>query len=587
MEESKHNPQKFLSLVLTSAPMKLIALTCDKRSFHTVNFNDTGLTLIVGDGSEDSSQEGSSNGVGKTLALGLVHHCLGATADPRLRKAVPDWVFTLHFSHADREHTISRTGDGKKVWLDEKASNLTALRAWLDQAGIFYLNPKVPTLSFRSLFKRFSRYRREDCISPLQTAKEQDFEARLRSFYLLGLDCSLVVSKRDHKLALDQLSQAQKNWQQDGILKDVFRAGAQPRVRAEFLERELTRLRADLEKFQVAEDYRSIELQAGALTQQLRDKERQIAVLEFQQRNIERSLTTHPDISREDLLSLYSGLQDVFKPEALAHFSAVEEFHQGLATSRKERFNRDLIRLTIELAKSESDRKILAEDRDAKLQSLQGKRALDEYAALAKQIAAFDEEKTRLTQYLNFSQNLSSKVQEIREAKLDEDRTASDYVLTNPVATADSTFISLAQLLYPHVPSGIVIENNLGENLVRYDLTVQIEGDDSDGINDARILCFDWLVLMTGANHNMDALWHDNRLFADIDPKVRAAWFSYVLKALPGTGKQYVMSINTENYNTMIAHLPQAEAEEIGRAITLTLRGDQPEHKLLGIQFGK
>lgn len=567
--------------------MKLLELTCDRPSFHPITFNSDGATLIVGDGSEDSSQEGSSNGVGKTLALGLVHHCLGGSADPRLKKAVPDWLFSLRFSHNEREHIISRTGDGKKIVLDEKATNRAALRAWLDQSGIFYLDPAVPTLSFRSLFKRFTRYRREDCLSPLQTAKEPEFEARLRSFYLLGLDCSLAVSKRDHKLALDQLSQSQKNWQQDGILKDVFRAGAQPRVRAEFLERELVRLRSDLAKFQIAEDYRSIELQAGTLTQQLREIEKNIAVIEFQQRSIERSLSTHPDISRKDLLELYDGLQNIFRPETLEHFDAVEEFHQSLASSRKERFHRDLARLSVELSKAESERKRVADERDAKLQSLQGKRALDEYSALAHQIAAFDEEKSRLSQYLNFSTNLQQKVQEIREIKLEEDRTATAYVSTNPVAKADELFITLAQQLYPHVPSGIVIENNLGENLVRYDLTVQIEGDDSDGINDARILCFDWLVLMKGANHNMDLLWHDNRLFADIDPKVRAAWFSHVLKALPGTGKQYIVSMNTENYDAMTAFLSPDEVAITKASTVLTLRGDKPANKLLGIQFGK
>jgi hypothetical protein len=167
--------------------MRILELACDKPSFHTVSFNREGLTLLVGDGSEDASQEGSSNGVGKTLTLGLVHHCLGANPDSRLKKAVPDWVFTLTFLINDREHLISRTGDGKKITLDEKPIKIGALRSWLDTSGVFYLNPDVQFLSFRSLFKRFARYKREDCLYPLQTARELDFDGRLRSFYLLGL----------------------------------------------------------------------------------------------------------------------------------------------------------------------------------------------------------------------------------------------------------------------------------------------------------------------------------------------------------------------------------------------------------------
>jgi hypothetical protein len=111
------------------------------------------------------------------------------------------------------------------------------------------------------------------------------------------------------------------------------------------------------------------------------------------------------------------------------------------------------------------------------------------------------------------------------------------------VAESTAWLAQLAQALYPHLSAGIVIENNVGDNQIRYDIAVQIQGDDSDGINDARILCVDWLVLMTGKNHNMDLLWHENRLFADIDPKVRAARFSQTIKALRGTGKQYVVTL--------------------------------------------
>jgi uncharacterized protein YydD (DUF2326 family) len=115
---------------------------------------------------------------------------------------------------------------------------------------------------------------------------------------------------------------------------------------------------------------------------------------------------------------------------------------------------------------------------------------------------------------------------------------------------------------------------------------VEIEGDDSDGINSARILCFDWLLLMRGARHTVDFLWHDNRLFADIDPGCRAAWFSYVVKALSGTGKQYIASVNTENFNTMTPYLGAESKDALQNSIRLTLKGDHAENKLLGVQFG-
>ncbi|HHY1371607.1 TPA: hypothetical protein QHO14_004061, partial [Enterobacter hormaechei subsp. steigerwaltii] len=252
--------------------MKLIRLTCDQPTFHPVHFNDTGLTLIIGDSSKE--KEGSSNGVGKTLILGLVQHCLGANADKKLTSAVPDWWFSLLFSHNGVEYLISRTGNGKKLLLNDKTISLKAFKDLLDKIGIFNLENNIPYLSFRSLFKRFSRYTRDDCISPTRTKKEQDFEALLRTAFLLGIDHNLILSKRNNKQELDKVSQSLKNWQDDDILKDMFRAGSQPKVRYEWLEREIPRLQDELNTFQVHEQYRAIENETNSLTIKLREVEK-------------------------------------------------------------------------------------------------------------------------------------------------------------------------------------------------------------------------------------------------------------------------------------------------------------------------
>ncbi|MFY7038340.1 DUF2326 domain-containing protein [Enterobacter cloacae complex sp. XJL004] len=564
--------------------MKLIRLTCDQPTFHPVHFNDTGLTLIIGDSSKE--KEGSSNGVGKTLILGLVQHCLGANADKKLTSAVPDWWFSLLFSHNGVEYLISRTGNGKKLLLNDKTISLKAFKDLLDKIGIFNLENNIPYLSFRSLFKRFSRYTRDDCISPTRTKKEQDFEALLRTAFLLGIDHNLILSKRNNKQELDKVSQSLKNWQDDDILKDMFRAGSQPKVRYEWLEREIPRLQDELNTFQVHEQYRAIENETNSLTIKLREVEKNKNIAEFKVSNIEKTLLSHPDISREDLLELYNGLQEIFKPETLAHFESVENFHKSLSFNRKKRLENDKIKLLLEIESLKIDINDISALRDSYLESLQGKKAFDEYAVIARQLAEFKEEKERLHDYLNFSINLQKKAQNLRERKVEQDRLAVNYASTNPLSEYDKFFAELAEIMYPRVPAGIVLDVNTGDNKIRYDLSIQIEGDDSDGINDARILCFDWLVFTCGEIHAMDMLWHDNRLFADIDPGVRARWFSFVNQSLKRSGKQYIASLNTENFNAMETTLSEIEMLELKSKIVLTLRGDKAENKLLGIQFG-
>jgi uncharacterized protein YydD (DUF2326 family) len=566
--------------------MKLLELSSDRASFRTLRFNPSGVTTILGEGSQDGEGEGSSNGVGKTLALCLVHHCLGANVDGRLKNVVPEWKFRLRFEHAGTEHFIERLGKGGGVSIDEKKSSQKGLREWLTDLGIFTFDPGIPNLSFRSLIKRFSRVKRDDCVDPLRLNKEPDFDAELRSLYLLGLDCSLAARKQAIKFELDAIKQTSESWKNDGLLRDMFRSGAAPKLRAEWLDREVPRLRAELERFQVADNYREIQLNASKLTEELRELDLRDSVLTYKRSMIERSLADHPDITRKDLLDLYSGVQHIFKPETLAHFEAVEQFHKSLAASRKERLGQELTSIATETSDLIANRSAIAKERDAKLESLHGKRALDEYASAAKQLAALEEESKRITEFLTFNTRLQERAQEQREARVEQDRAAADYLALNPVGPADAYFKELAEVMYPKAPSGILLENNTGDNQIRFNLLVEIEGDDSDGINSARVLCFDWLLLMHGAHHAVDFLWHDNRIFAHIDPVNRAAWFANALKGLPGTGKQYIATINTENYAAMQEHLAPEDRSALDETINLRLSGESPESKLLGIQFG-
>lgn len=565
--------------------MKLIELSCNQASFKTVRFNQEGLTLIIGDANK-GGEDGSSNGVGKTLSLGLVHHCLGGEINQKLKASVPDWLFSLKFSIREETHCITRSGDGNTLLLNSKSIKVKSLRSWLNDSGVFRIDPQIPGITFRSLFSRFARYAKEDCLEPLLTKKEQEADGKLRSLYLLGLDCSLAASKQKNRNSLQEIEQTKKTWGNDHILRDIFRAGAKPKVRLDWLEREIPKLNSELQSYEVAENYRLLEWQENELTKNLRELEKQIAIFEFQLDGIQKALKEHPDITASDLRSFYAGLGSVFKEEALDHFNNVEIFHRTLSANRKQRLEKDKLEIINKKEQLEQEHKIKAVERDNYTKNLQGKKALDEYAAIAKHIASLEEERDRLKNFLEIEQNLEQRAQEIREKMVADDRRTSDYLRTNPQGAISQRFAELAGMLYPNDPAGIDIENNTGYNQTRYDIAVQIEGDAADGINSARILCFDWIFFLHGSNHTMDFLWHDNRLFAHMDPRTRAKWFSFVIQSLSNTKKQYIASLNTENLSSMKEHMAEEAWGNLTSSIVLTLHGDRPENKLLGIQFG-
>jgi len=565
--------------------MKLIKLFANQPSFKTISFNRNGLTLILGDGSKDK-KEGSSNGVGKTLALGLVHHCLGANVPSNFKEKLSDWVFSLDFELNGQEHQVKRSAEGKEIYLNGKKMSLTAYRDWLNNCGAFDLSKQQSNLSFRSLLTRFARYLREDCHEPMKTHKEADVEAQLRTFFLLGLDYEAIANKKAHKKRLDDLKKTIKNWDNDPILHELFRAGNEPKLRLEWLEKEIPRLEKDLAQFDIAENYHGLELEAQKLTQQLREIEKDIRIKEFQLGGIKKSLMLKPDISRLELLNLYEGLQATFKPEALAHFEAVETFHQTFIANRKKRLEIDKIQILDDLERKNEERYKIVELRDNLLKELQGKRALDEYTALSNHLATLKAECVKLQDYLKFKDKLKEEVQGLKGKMLSEDSQANEYVKNDPIAKHHLFFQSIANQLYPSAIAGIILENNTGENQLRYKFSVQIEGDNSDGISDARILCFDWLLLMKGKNHHINFLWHDNRLFANMGINPRAAWFKFVLAQLKNSDNQYIASVNIENYDSILEHLDESQKEILERAVVLRLRDDDVKNKLLGIQYG-
>lgn len=565
--------------------MKLISLTCDKSEFKPFFFNESGVSIILGDGAKING--GTSNGVGKTLSLKLIHHCLGANTDPLLTKTVPEWIFTLHFKVGNNLYKVSRTGDGKNIWLLDKLISLKEYKIWLNEQDIFNLRDNIPDLTFRALVKRFTRMVKGDCEKATYTAKENEYPALLRTIFLLGIDYQLVLNKHLSKLELDKSTKLINQYKEDPILLDFFRAGTQPKVRLEFLEKEVPRLKEDINNFKVADDYRDIELEANKLTSFIRDISFEQEALVQQIHNLNQVIQDQPDITKNDLLELYQGIELLFKTEALQHFDAVERFHNNLSINRKQRLEEDKQQLHLRLEKLNDQRAISEKLRDEKVQYLHGKKALDDYVVLTQKLSQLTSEQERLTEYSEAISKLEKQKLEIKSRRLEDDRKATSYVESNPIEKFDHEFTKLANMLYPRVAAGITLSANNGDrNQIRYDLEASIEGDGSDGISDAVILCFDWVILTLGLNHSMKTLWHDNRLFADIDPKVRAKWLKYIALEAEKRGLQYIFSINTENFEAMEDYLSPDEFKNLESKQIIRLKGDTPENKLLGIQFG-
>lgn len=112
--------------------MRLIRLSSNMNSFHTVEFKD-GLNLIVGKQANpnDSNKKNTYNGVGKSLIIYLIHFCLGSNRIDVFEEKIPGWEFKLDFLL-----------DGKLF---------TSRRNTKKQSEIFLNNEKLTIKKFRSI----------------------------------------------------------------------------------------------------------------------------------------------------------------------------------------------------------------------------------------------------------------------------------------------------------------------------------------------------------------------------------------------------------------------------------------------------
>lgn len=566
--------------------MNLLKIESDLKSFKTINFKKTGLNIILGDDPSNAKEEGGSNGVGKTLSLGIFHHCIGAqNSIPKITNKMPKKNFTLHYDFNNTKNSITRNALGNEIFLNRKDYKITAFREYLNTSGFFYIPENSEYLSFRSLIKRFARLSKKDCDHPLQTESESDYQSLLNSLHLLGIDISLVIKKKKLKNTLDTISQELKTFKSSTAIKSLVLNGKNPKIQLDKTLTEIEILQKKLDDFEIVDDFKEIEKEANNLKNLISNNEKEISVLNFSKHNILKSLEISPDISKQDLQEMYNGLESIFKPEILKHFDAVEKFHNTIAQNRENRLRDEILSIENQISELISSNKINLKTQQEKINYLQGKSALDEYTAMANSLVELKNTYETVNNFLNLETRLNKQKFDIQEDMIKEDRRTLDYIESNPLTEKDHTFKEIINELYDNSAAGILLENNTGTNQIRYNLKVEIDGADSDGIDNARVLAFDILNLFHGSNHNINFVWHDNRLFADINPKARASWFKFILKKLESTNKQYIASLNKENLLSMKEYLTPEEYAEITSCIILYLKGDKPENKLLGVQI--
>lgn len=297
-------------------------------------------------------------------------------------------------------------------------------------------------------------------------------------------------------------------------------------------------------------------------------------------------MTLYQDMDLEKVYSLYGEITQLFKEGTLQTLENVTTFHNSIHVKRSERLAKELKKLSSVLLEEEKSNIELQKAFDEKMKLLAKSRALDFFAAINSKLTGIKSKLSKLQDYKNISVHSKKEMAESLKELSSQDVSAIEYLESykeqaHPVYLG---FSDLANEFYQNVPAGISIQNNEGNNQERFKISAKIQNDASDGINEVKIFCYDLNNLINSRVHKLQSIFHDSRMFSDIDPRQRAILLQRAHSLTKACGKQYIATINEDQLTSLKEVLTENEFKEIFDTVKLELKDDSPESKLLGIQ---
>lgn len=353
------------------------------------------------------------------------------------------------------------------------------------------------------------------------------------------------------------------------------------------LTQDVKKLESDIKNYNVAENYAAIQSEADSMAEKLSQMKNRLYYLNTSIKNIKYSMSLYQDMDLEKVYDLYGEITELFKEGTLQTLENVTAFHKSIHIKRSERLAKELKTLSSTHLEEEKCKNALQKTFDETMKLLAKSRALDFFVAINAQLIELKSKLSKLQDYKNISAHSKKEMAEAQKELSSQEVTTIEYLEAykeqeHPVYLG---FSDLANEFYPEVPAGISIKNNEGNNQERFKISAKIQNDASDGINEVKIFCYDLNNLINSRVHCFQSIFHDSRMFSDIDPRQRAILLQLAHKLTKKYGKQYIATINEDQLTSLKDVLAEEEFEEILGTVTLELKDDSPESKLLGVQI--
>ena len=559
---------------------KLISLSANKASFHSVSFN-SGLNVVVGEQTTKSLGK-TTNGVGKSLLIKIIDFCLGSEKNDLFCEKLPDWEFMLEVSINNENHIIKRsTNDHKHITFDDET--LTVRKFCPLMKDLVSIDD---SFSFREILSRFIRRRKKAYNSFLKSViEEKDVKTQLILCYLLGIDYSYCVTKAQLKTDLDNLNSFSKTAFERSALGKVL--GINP----DNVELELSEIDENIEKQEkeiaeckYAENYSEMQKKCNSIAAKMSQMNNKKYYYQNRVSLIEDALNKEINVTLSSVRDMYNSVGVIWGNELQKTVQEVEKFHDNLIQNRRKELNKNLLECKLAIDDINKELLSLNAEYNELLGFLKTHVAIEQFANQLRYIDSLKNKKKELTRLEAVKKETANKIETTKQEIAQQNIEAQKYLddNSNLFHLLNKQFSKIAKQFYPDKKSGLLVKNNTGKGLNRFDIDARITSDASDGISSIIIFCFD-LVLLSQKVTDFGFIYHDSLLLSDVDSRQREKLFRIIDKEF--RDYQYIINLNSDQFETFSEDVKSmVESKTI-----LQLSDKDVASKLLGIEvdFGK
>lgn len=535
-------------------------------TFRDVEFGPS-LNIVLADTNADSEETESTNGLGKSTLLRIIHFCLGGDFSKDKTLSHPELhgvTFSMELAEAGFECVVHRNTARHKVvsvtWsfvanlpLEfEREGDLAVMSVeeWRYALSARLVpEARVPdermkfNPGFRDLSYYLIRLGKEAFTEPQTAYKGQSgLSRRIDTSFLLGLNWPtqrqlhvLQETRKSVSAALKAVA--------DFAEADNERTIGDLEADRVLLEKTLTSREKQVSEFNLRDDYHDLESQLQTVDDEihvlLNDNYSDGRLLSYYQE----SANETPLFDARQPVEILRDAGALFRPEALRSMEEVAEFHRQVYANRNQFLAAEIARLRNRVTLRSMDLRAANEIKSGILRTLSSSGALEALIALQRGVSELTIQlealKARIEERKRFDRRQDELTREISQARtllkqdLDDRREAVDEAI--------ALFGEYTRFLYK-------VPGKLGVDVKRdgYQFTFAIDRQGSDGVDQMVVFCFDLVVATLRARRGgrFLTLIHDSSMFADVDPRQYGLALQLARSVSDAEGFQYICCLN-------------------------------------------